>query len=85
MLERLHEANIKIKLSKCKFFVDQLPFLGHVNTDKGLLPNPDKIDTISKANPPKNQTELKAFLGLINFYGKFVPNMSSKLNCFYKI
>lgn len=85
VLERLHEANIKIKLSKCKFFVDQLPFLGHVITDKGLLPNPDKIETIAKANPPKNQTELKAFLGLINFYGKFVPNLSSKLNCFYNL
>lgn len=85
VLERLNDANIKVKLSKCKFFVDKLSFLGHVITSEGLLPNPEKVDTIANANPPKNSTELKAFLGLINFYGKFIPNLSSKLNCFYSL
>lgn len=41
VLERLAKANIKVKMEKCKFFVDELPYLGHVITDKGLLPCPD--------------------------------------------
>lgn len=65
--------------------MNELPFLGHVITENGLSPSPDKIDTIARAKAPNNPTELKAFLGLINFYGKFVPNLSSKLICFYNL
>ena len=85
VLERLEKANIKVKLAKCEFFVDKLSFLGYLVTGDGLKPSPEKVDTIAKANPPKSTTELKAFLGLINFYGKFIPNLSSKLNCFYRL
>ena len=81
VLDRLNKANIKVNWKKCSFFVSNLPYLGHIITDKGLLPSPDKISTISKAATPKNVTELKAFLGLINYYGKFVPHLSSKLFC----
>lgn len=85
VLDRLDKAKIKVKWNKCKFFVNELPFLGHVITENGLSPSPDKIDTIANAKAPNNPTELKAFLGLINFYGKFVPNLSSKLICFYNL
>lgn len=85
VLERLNNANIKVKLSKCKFFVEKLAFLGHTITGDGLLPNPEKVETIAKAEPPKNPTELKAFLGLLNFYAKFIPNLASKLSCFYNL
>lgn len=85
VLERLNNANIKVKLSKCKFFVQKLVFLGYMITGDGLLPNPEKVDTIAKANPPKSPTELKAFLGFLNFYGKFIPNLSPKLSCFYNL
>lgn len=63
VLERLSNANIKVNLQKCKWFVTSLPFLGHVLTDKGLLPCPEKVETIRRASVPNNVSELKAFFG----------------------
>ncbi|XP_055620700.1 uncharacterized protein K02A2.6-like isoform X2 [Toxorhynchites rutilus septentrionalis] len=85
VLERLSQANIKVNFKKCKFFVTQLPYLGHLVTDKGLSPSPKKISTISQAKAPTNVAELRAFLGLINFYNKFVPNLSSRLRSLYAL
>lgn len=85
VLQRLSTANIKVNWGKCKFFVNQLPFLGHVISEKGLLPNPDKVSTIVNAKPPGNVTELKSYLGLLNYYNRFLPNLSSKLCNLYAL
>lgn len=83
VLERLAKFNIKVNFKKCKFFVTELPFLGHVLTDKGLKPCPQKVETIREAKAPRNISELKAFLGLINFYAKFIPNLSPRIKSLY--
>lgn len=57
VLERLSKANIKVNFEKCKFFVTELTHLGHIISDKGLSPCPDKISTIEEANAPKNESE----------------------------
>ncbi|XP_062536041.1 uncharacterized protein K02A2.6-like isoform X2 [Armigeres subalbatus] len=85
VLERLQNANLKVNYKKCKFFVNSLNYLGHLVTEEGLLPSPEKLSTIEKAKVPTDTTELKAFLGLINFYGKFVPHLSAKLSCLYAL
>lgn len=83
VLERLARANIKVNLKKCKFFVTELQYLGHILTDKGLSPCPQKIETIREAKAPRNVTELKAFLGLLNYYSEFIPNLSSRIQSLY--
>lgn len=85
VLERLDKYNIKVNLEKCKFFVEELPYLGHLISENGLLPCADKIATIKNAKPPKNESELKSFLGLINYYHRFIPNLSSKLFYLYNL
>lgn len=85
VLDRLAKANVKVNFKKCKFFVTRLPYLGHLLTDKGLLPSPEKVSTISQAKAPTNVTELRAFLGLVNFYNKFLPNVSTKLRSLYAL
>lgn len=85
VLFRLSEANIKVNLDKCKFFETSLIFLGHVISEKGLSPCSDKIETIQKAKVPENVTELKSFLGLVNYYNKFIPRLSSNLYCLYNL
>lgn len=86
VLDRLTQANIKVNFKKCKFFVKQLPYLGHLCPSlMGLLPSPEKLSTISNAKRPNNVTELRAFLGLINYYNKFVPHLSSKLGSLYAL
>lgn len=85
VLERLREANIKVNWEKCKFFVTHLDYLGHVLSENGLLPCQSKVATIQKAKIPKNTTELKSFLGMINYYNKFIPHLSAKLSYLYNL
>lgn len=85
VLDRLAKAKIKVNFEKCRFFVPELVYLGHVISAKGLRPCPDKISTIEKAKAPKNESELKSFLGLINYYHKFLPHLSAKLHYLYNL
>lgn len=85
VLDRLAKANIKVNYKKCKFFVSTLPFLGHILSQDGLQPNPEKVATIQQAETPDNVNKLKAFLGLINYYNKFLPNLSTLLNPLYNL
>ena len=73
---QLEEAGLTLKESKCCFGLPRISYLGHVIDKNGLHPAPVKIEAISKARPPRNVKELRAFLGLIIYYHKFLPNLS---------
>ena len=62
---------MRLKQSKCKFLLPEVEYLGHKITKNVLKPSDAKLEAISKAPIPKNVSELKAFLGLVNYYGKF--------------
>lgn len=55
-------------------------YLGHVADQQGIHPNPKKVDAILQAKTPKDQKELWAYLGLLNFYGKFI-SITCSLHC----
>ena len=52
---------------------------GHGIDSQGLHPTQDKVDAILEAPPPKNFTQLKTYLGLLTYYGRFLPNISKHL------
>ena len=85
VLQRLSTAGLRLKQEKCEFLVPSISYLGHKIDSQGLHPLPDKIDAIVNAAHPKSLTELKAFLGLLNYYGKFIPNLSSVLHPLYEL
>ena len=85
VLQRLSTAGLRLKQEKCEFLVPSISYLGHKIDSQGLHPLPDKIDAIVNAARPKSLTELKAFLGLLNYYGKFIPNLSSVLHPLYEL
>ena len=85
VLDRLEKHGIKIKKSKCVFLHDSVEYLGHRIDKNGLHPTDDKVQAIKNAPPPRNTTELKAFLGLINYYGPFMKDLSSHLAPLYKL
>ena len=74
VFKRLQEAGLKLKESKCDFFRSQIHYLGHMLLVKGIQPLPKKLDSITNMPAPKNQTEVKQFLGLVGYYHKFVPH-----------
>ena len=60
-------------------------YLGHKISDKDLQPTEGKIRAIIEATVPQNVSQLKAFLGMLNYYAKFLPNVSSRLAPLYKL
>lgn len=76
VLRRLEDYGFTLKIEKCKFLQPQLRFLGIILDEHGQHSDPDKIKAISNMPPPSNVSELRSFLGAINWYRKFVPNMS---------
>ena len=79
VLRRLSEAGLRLKAVKCQFMKPVLECQGHPVDADGFHPVETKVKAIQEAPAPKNPTELKSFLGVLNFYWKFVPNLSSIL------
>ncbi|XP_055688256.1 uncharacterized protein K02A2.6-like [Lutzomyia longipalpis] len=77
VLQRIQEYGFHIKLEKCNFFHSQVKYLGHILDSQGVRPDPEKIAAIREMPAPQNQSELRSFLGAINYYCKFVKSMSS--------
>ena len=80
VLHRLQEHGTRLKKEKCYFMQQSVQYLGHRIDAEGLHTTDDKLKAIMKAPPPKNVTELRSFLGLINYYGRFIQNLSSLLH-----
>lgn len=80
VLERLRSFNVQANLDKCEFFQSKLKYLGHVISAKRIVHSKSKIKVIVDASRPRDLTSLRAFLGLLNFYSKFLPNLQSRLS-----
>ena len=69
VLTRLQSAGMRLKREKCTFMADEVVYLGHRINREGIQPTDDKVQAISATPRPVNTTQLRAFLGLVNFYG----------------
>ncbi|GBG78902.1 hypothetical protein CBR_g28616 [Chara braunii] len=77
VLEELREANFKINAKKCEWAKTQVLYLGHVLDGDGIKLEDSKIAAIRDWPTPRTLTELWSFLGLANYYRKFVRNVST--------
>ena len=85
VLRRLQSAGLRLQQSKCTFMAKSVQYLGHIIDGEGLYPIADKMEAVQKAPPPKNVSELKSYLGLLSYYGKFLPQLASKLAPLYAL
>ena len=76
IFKRMKTHNYYLSREKCEFMKESIVFLGHVITADGIRTDPKKVAAILAIQCPTSVTELKSFLGLVNFYGKFVPFLS---------
>ena len=84
ILKKLSASSLRVSLDKCQFMAPSVTYLGGHQIDlEGLHPAEDKIQAIRDAPAPRNVTELKAFLGLFQFYSKYIPNIADKLGLLY--
>ena len=66
VLQRLEEVGLRLKQGKCSFLLESVEYLGHSISASGLRPTKSKVRAITEAPTPQNETELRAFLGLVN-------------------
>ena len=83
VLKRLDSSGFRLKHSKCEFLLPSVDYLGHTITSDGLRPCEAKVHAIRGAPRPVDVNQLRSFLGLMNYYGKFLPNLSSILSPLY--
>lgn len=67
---------MKVQLDKSEFLQKEVAFLGHIVTPEGVKPNPEKISAIKNWPLPKNEKELRAFLGILGYYRKFIQDFA---------
>ncbi|KAL7825671.1 hypothetical protein SRHO_G00334090 [Serrasalmus rhombeus] len=79
VLSRLEEAGLRLKRSKCVFMAPEVEYLGHKISARGLQPLEKKVQAIKDAPKPQNASELRAYLGMLNYYGRFFPDLASVL------
>ncbi|KAI5747679.1 hypothetical protein M8J77_017390 [Diaphorina citri] len=77
VLDKLKVMGLTVSQDKCKFFQDQTKFLGYVIDKNGIRPSQEKTQAIVYAPEPENVKQLQSFLGLVNYYRKFLPDLSS--------
>ena len=76
ILSTLREQKLYAKLSKCEFGLDEVAFLGHVISKEGVSADPAKTQAIREWPTSKTVSNIKRFLGLTNYYRRFVKGCS---------
>ena len=79
VLQRIESSGLKLNKAKCEFKKDSIVFLGQKISSRGVEPDPAKLAAVRELQAPQNEQELRSLLGTINYLGKFVPQIQSKL------
>lgn len=77
VLDRLREYNVLLNEEKCIYGAEAIQFLGHRLSAQGIKPAIDKVLAIKKFREPQTAEEVRSFLGLVNYVGKFIPNLAT--------
>ena len=73
VMKRLADRKLEANIKKCQFAYWELRFVGHIVSKGTIRPDPEKIAAVKEYPPPINLTQLRSFLGLANYYHRFVP------------
>lgn len=82
---RLDRYECQLSIDKCLLGQKQIVFLGHLVNEHGIRPNPEKVKAIVEYPLPQTQRGIRRFLGMLQFYSKFVPNIALEVKCMYEL
>ncbi|KHJ41579.1 hypothetical protein D918_08330 [Trichuris suis] len=85
VLQRLKQAGLRLKSAKCIFAAQEVAFLDHKINSVGIFPMENKVKAIKMAPALQSKAELQAFLGLVNFYNRFLPHRAEILYPLYQL
>ena len=77
VLKGLSEAGLRLNRKKCAFMVEEVVYLGRKINRQGIQPVEEKVRAITQAPAPKNVSEVRSYLRMINYYQKYLPNLST--------
>jgi hypothetical protein len=84
-LERLRKAGLKINPTKCVFAAEEVEYLGHKISANGILPGTDQTKAIRDCAPPASVAAVRSFIGLCNFFRRFVPAFAALAGPLYAL
>lgn len=77
VLQRLEQYGLRVNKDKCFFMQERVTYCGHEIDKSGLWKTKDKVDAVLNAPVPQNVAQLRSFLGLINYYNRYLPNLAT--------
>ncbi|KAL1447852.1 hypothetical protein WDU94_005574 [Cyamophila willieti] len=77
VLRALENAGLTLNKKKCQFYLTEVEYFGFIFSEKGFRPSPSKLSAFEKLEPPKTVSEVRSVLGMINYCGRFIPNLAS--------
>ncbi|XP_056096372.1 uncharacterized protein K02A2.6-like [Rhinichthys klamathensis goyatoka] len=80
VLRRLEEYGLRARRDKCEFFKDTITYCGHKIYVNGLHKCHDKLRAVAEAPQPEDVSQLRSFLGFVNYYNRFLPNLATVLH-----
>ena len=80
VFEKLRNAHLPMKLSKCNFITKETQYLRHILSTKGIRPLPSKTQAINNMHPPKRAKQVCTFLGYVGYYRKSIRNFTKIAN-----
>ena len=75
-LQRCNEIGISLNKEKCRFGLREIPFMGHVVSNKGLKPDPSKLEVVLKMEPPTHKAGVERPRRTVNYLSRFVPKLT---------
>ena len=77
LLNRLQETGLTLNRDKCILRMSELSFMGHMLSARGIGPEDAKVQAVKEARHPETSTEVRSFLGMVNYSSRFIPNLAT--------
>src|ERR1044071_9747531 len=85
VLQKIREHNLKLKPSKCEWFKEELTFVGHRVTRRGIKLDNRNVEKIKKAKAPTTVREVRGFLGMAGYYRNFIRGFAQIIRPLYNL